>query len=81
MNKYYTLATNSSTAVATSAIGETRIRIVSSLQTHFVELNGTATSTSLVIPEGAELEFEIPPGSTISALAHSGQGHISVIYF
>jgi hypothetical protein len=80
MNKHQTLNTNSSTAVATTAIGETLITIVGALQTHYVKLNGTADSTGIVIPEGAVIDFEIPIGSTISAISHSGQGHITVIY-
>ena len=80
MTKFQTLATNGSTPVSTSAINETEITILGSLQTHFVKLNGTATNTSIVIPEGAVVDFIIPIGSTISALTHSGQGHITILY-
>jgi hypothetical protein len=80
MTKFYTLATDSNTAIATPAINETEITILGSLQTHYVKLNGTATNTSLVIPEGAVVDFVIPLGSTISALTHSGQGHITILY-
>jgi len=80
MSKFYTLDTGASTAVATPAINETEITILSGLQTHYVKLNGTATNTSIVIPQGAVVDFIIPIGSTISALTHSGQGHITVLY-
>jgi len=80
MSKFQTLATDSSTPVSTSAINETEITILGGLQSHYVKLNGTATNTSIVIPEGASIDFIIPIGSTISALAHSGQGHITVLY-
>ena len=80
MTKWQTLATGN-TAISTSVIPETRVTIVSSLQTHYVALNSTATSTSIVIPQGAVIDFEIPVGSTISALAHSGQGHITILYY
>jgi len=81
LTKWQTLATNSSTAQATTAIGDTSITIMSSLQTHFIKINGTADSTSIVIPQGAVVDFEIPIGATISALTHSGQGHITVLYY
>lgn len=81
LTKWQTLATNSSTAVATTAIGDTTITILSSLQSHFIKINGTADSTSIVIPGGVAVDFEIPVGATISALAHSGQGHITVLYY
>jgi hypothetical protein len=81
LTKWQTLATNSSTAVATTAIGDTTATIMSSLQTHFIKINGTADSTSIVIPQGAVVDVEIPIGATISALAHSGQGHITVLYY
>ena len=81
LTKWQTLATNSSTPTFTSSISETRITLASSLQTHYVQLNSTATNTSIVIPEGAVIDFEIPIGSTISALAHSGQGHITILYY
>ena len=81
LTKWHTLDTNSSTAVATPAIAETTVTILSSLQTHYIRINGTAASTSVVIPEGAVVEFEIPQGATVSALAHSGQGHITVLYY
>jgi hypothetical protein len=80
MTKWQTLATGGS-PVSTSVIPETRVTILSSLQTHYVALNSTATSTSIVIPEGVAIDFEIPNGSTISALAHSGQGHITILYY
>ena len=80
MSKFYTLDTNASTAVATPAINETEITILGSLQTHYVRLNGTATNTAIVIPQGAVVDFVIPLGSTISALTHNGQGHITVLY-
>lgn len=80
MSKFQTLATDSSTPVSTSAINETEITILGALQSHYVKLNGTATNTSIVIPEGASIDFIIPIGSTISALAHSGQGHITILY-
>jgi hypothetical protein len=81
LTKWQTLATNSSTAVATTAIGDTSITIMSGLQTHFVKINGTADSTSIVIPQGAVVDLEIPVGATISALTHSGSGHITVLYY
>jgi hypothetical protein len=81
LTKWQTLATNSSTAVATSAIGDTSITILSGLQTHFIKINGTADNTSIVIPQGAVIDFEIPVGATISALTHSGSGHITVLYY
>jgi hypothetical protein len=81
LTKWQTLATNSSTAVATTAIGDTTITIMGSLQTHYIKINGTADSTSIVIPQGAVVDFEIPVGATISALTHSGQGHITVLYY
>ena len=80
MTKFQTLATDSSTPVSTSAINETEITILGALQSHYVKLNGTATNTSIVIPEGSVVDFVIPLGSTISALTHSGQGHITVLY-
>ena len=80
MSKFQTLATDSNTPVSTSAINETEITILSGLQSHYVKLNGTATNTSIVIPQGATVDFIIPIGSTISALTHSGQGHITVLY-
>ena len=80
MTKFQTLDTGASTAVSTSAINETEITILGALQSHYVKLNGTATNTSIVIPEGAVVDFIIPIGSTISALTHSGQGHITVLY-
>ena len=81
LTKWHTLDTNSSTAVATPAIAETTVTILSSLQTHYIRINGTASSTSIVIPQGAVVEFEIPQGATISALTHNGQGHITVLYY
>jgi len=81
LTKWQTLATNSSTAVATTAIGDTSITIMSGLQTHFIKINGTADSTSIMIPQGAVVDFEIPVGATISALTHSGSGHITVLYY
>ena len=81
LTKWQTLATNSSTAVATTAIGDTSITILSSLQTHYIKINGTADSNSIVIPQDVAVEFEIPVGATISALAHSGQGHLTVLYY
>jgi hypothetical protein len=80
MSKWQTLATNSSTTVTTTAIGDTEITILGSLQTHYIRINGTANSSSIVIPEGVAVDFEIPIGATISALTHSGQGHITVLY-
>ena len=80
MSQFYTLATTATTAVSTPVIKETEITILSGLQTHYVSLNGTATSTSIVIPQGAVVDFVIPIGSTISALTHNGQGHITVLY-
>lgn len=80
MTKFHTLDTGPSTAVATPAINETEITILGALQTHYVRLNGTATNTAIVIPQGAVVDFIIPIGSTISALTHSGQGHITVLY-
>jgi len=81
MTKWQTLNTTSSSAVATTAIGDTSITILSSLQTHYVKINGTADNTSIVIPQGAVVDFEIPVGATISALTHSGQGHITILYY
>ena len=79
MTKFHTLAT-SGTAVSTPAINETEISILGAIQTHYVRLNGTATNTAIVIPEGAVVDFVIPVGSTVSAITHAGSGHLTVLY-
>ena len=87
LTNYQTLNTNSSTAVATTALGNTstsvvnEVTIISALQTHYIKINGTADSTGIVIPVGAIIDLEIPVGATLSAISHSGQGHITVLYY
>ncbi|CAB4154642.1 hypothetical protein UFOVP645_17 [uncultured Caudovirales phage] len=80
MNKFLTLNTTSGSPVTTGTIGETQITIISGLSDHYVKLNGTADTSSIIIPQGASIDFEIPIGSTISAISHSGQGHLTVVY-
>jgi heme/copper-type cytochrome/quinol oxidase subunit 2 len=80
LSKYETKVTNGSTDVSFKAIGNTNVKILCGGYSHFISVNTTTTTGSVLLPVNVPMEFEINPGDVIHALSHAGAGSVTVIY-
>jgi hypothetical protein len=81
LNRFIQVETTAASQALTN-VKETEVKIISGLTPHYVNLNATATTSSIYLPSGAVLDIEL----TVSDVIHvrsdgSGSGgHFTVLF-
>ena len=81
LNRFVQVATNA-TSQALTNLKETQVTIISGLTPHYVNLNASATTSSIYLPLGAVLDIELNVSDVIHVRSDgSGSGgHFTVLY-
>jgi hypothetical protein len=81
LNRFIQVETTAASQALTN-LKETQVKIISGLTPHYVNLNASATTSSIYLPLGAVLDIELNVSDVIHVRSDgSGSGgHFTVLY-